>query len=269
MYLAAAAEGRSPESAALSVATLRLHLSAIVAAHRLLGRSLDVKSGPIATVMAGIARERGTRQRQVTPLLGDRLKALLHEMPGTPRGVRDRALLLIGFGGALRRSEITALDLSDIEIIEGKGLKVTITRSKGDQYGEGQEVAIYRSPDPAICPVEALRSWLLLRGDDKGPLFLNMHRGGKPGCNRLSNYDVVRIIKAAVGRIGIDPATYSGHSLRSGLATTAGLLDAPLTAIMAQTRHKSVQVARRYVRNAELWRQNVTERIFGQERQDG
>jgi integrase len=264
MYLAAAAEGRLPGSGVLSVSTLRLHLSAIVAAHRLLGRSLDVKSGPIAAVMAGIAREKGARQRQAAPLVGDRLKTLLRETPSTPRGVRDRALLLIGFGGALRRSEITALDLADVEIVEGKGLRVAIRRSKGDQYGEGQEVAIYRSPEPVICPVEALRAWLALRGGGDGPLFVNMRRGGKPGHNRLSDYDVVRIVKAAVARIGIDPAAYSGHSLRSGLATTAGLLDAPLTAIMAQTRHKSIQVARRYVRNAELWKQNVTERIFGE-----
>jgi integrase len=264
MYVAAAADGRVPGSKAMSVATIRLHLSAIVAAHRLLGLALDVKDPAIASVMAGVARDKGVKQRQAAPVLGDFLPDLIRSTPDTPLGRRDRALLLVGFGGALRRSEITALELQDVDLVEGRGLKLLIRKSKTDPFAEGEEVAIWRANDPAICPVEVLRAWLEIRGtgEPNHPLFLNVRKNGKPGENALSDYDVVRIVKAAVERIGLDPRPYSGHSLRSGLATTAGLLDAPLTAIMAQTRHKSVQVAKRYVRNAEIWKQNVTERIF-------
>lgn len=257
LYLAKAAER-------LSVATLEVHLGAIVAAHRAVGVPIDRQHYLIRSVLEGIARSKGRRPTRVAaPILPDILVRMVASLPGTPKGVRDRAVILLGFGGALRRSEIVALDRDDLEFHD-RGVTVTIRRSKTDQQGGGQTVAVYGSPVPAIDVVAAMRAWLELRGEGPGPLFFQADGGGtlRPDRGRLAGQAVARLVKAAAARAGYDPARFAGHSLRAGLATAAANQDAQLHDIMRQTRHKNADVARRYIRDAELWRRNVSELVF-------
>lgn len=259
MYLAGLPERQ------FKYATIRMRLSAIAAAHRAAGRVVDLKDPRIARVMEGIARSVGTRVLAAKPVLADELAAMALALPATAAGTRDRALLLIGFGAAMRRSELVALDLDDVTVTDN-GLKVLIRFSKTDQVGAGEEIGIHRSGDPKLCPVKALDAWLSLRGHRPGPLFQQVTRSGNVRPARLSDRGVARAVKAAAIAIGLDPARYSGHSLRAGLATSASNAGAELLHIMNQTRHRSVETVRRYVRDAEIWRNNVTRLILPQVR---
>lgn len=251
MYLASLPER------GLRLATIRLRLSAIVAAHRACGRALDLKHPAIAQVMSGIARSLGSRPTRVAPVLAEDLAAMAQSLPDTPLGIRDRILLVVGFGAALRRSELVALDLADLTVTRA-GLKVLVRASKADQIGAGEEVGISRSADPRLCPLATLDAWLAVRGGMPGPLLVRIGKAGRTSLDRLSDRGVARAVKAAAAAAGLDPALYSGHSLRAGLATSASNAGADLMHIMNQTRHRSVDVARRYVRDAEIWRNNVT-----------
>jgi integrase len=274
MYLTSAAER-------LAVATLQVHLAAIVTAHRLVGLSLDLGHPSIALLLDGIRRRRGTRpSRQATPITPAMLARMVRAQPDTPLGLRNRAILLAGFGGALRRSEIVGLDVGDLEFVEGRGVVLTVRRSKTDQHGAGQAVAVWRSDDPDLCAPTALHRWLEHRdarhADD--PLFVGLRAGGVMTANRLSDKAVVRLVRDTAEAIGDgDPGlmestfgslavgatrSYSGHSLRAGLATAAAEAEAQLHDVMRQTRHKSVEVARRYMRSSDLWRNNVTEKVM-------
>lgn len=251
MYLASLPER------GLRLATIRLRLSAVAAAHRASGQALDLKHPRIAQVMAGIARRIGSRPTRVAPVLAEDLVAMVERLPDTPLGIRDRALLVVGFGAALRRSELVALDLADLTVTR-TGLKVLIRASKADQAGAGEEVGISRSGNPRLCPLATLEDWLAVRGREPGPFLTQIDKSGRANLRRLSDRAVARAVKAAVEAVGLDPALYSGHSLRAGLATSASNAGADLMHIMNQTRHRSVDVARRYVRDAEIWRNNVT-----------
>lgn len=217
-------------------------------------------------MLEGIARTKGRRPTRVAaPILPEILVRLVTGLPDTPKGVHDRALILLGFGGALRRSELVALDRADLAFRD-RGVTVTIRRSKTDQQGIGEELAVYGSPQPAIDVVAALTAWLALRGEAPGPLFLQADGGGvlRPDRGRLAGQAVARIVKAAAARAGYDPTKFAGHSMRAGPATAAADRDAHLHDIMRQTRHKSADVARRYIRDADLWKRNVSELVFAQ-----
>ncbi|HYF89777.1 tyrosine-type recombinase/integrase [Azospirillum sp.] len=274
MYLTAAAER-------LAVATLQVHLAAIVTAHRLVGLSLDPGHPSIALLLDGIRRRKGTRPaRQAAPISPAMLAAMVRAQPGTPLGLRNRAILLAGFGGALRRSEIVALDAGDVSFVDGKGVVLTIRRSKTDQHGAGEAVAIWFSDDTDLCAPTALHRWLEHRRAERAdaPLFVGLRASGALIDKRLSDKAVARLVKDTAEAIGDgDPGLierrfgalavgmerrYSGHSLRAGLATAAAEAEAQLHDVMRQTRHKSVEVARRYMRSADLWRNNVTERVM-------
>lgn len=257
MYLAGLPERQ------FKYATIRMRLSAIAAAHRAAGLALDLKDPRIARVMEGIARSVGTRTVGSKPVLADELASMLRALPETPLGARDRALLIIGFGAAMRRTELVALDLDDVSVTD-TGLKVLIRFSKTDQVGAGEEVGIHRSGDSKLCPVRALDAWLEFRGRAPGALFRQMTRTGNVRPERLSDRGVVRAVKAAAVAIGLEPERYAGHSLRAGLATSASNAGADLLHIMNQTRHRSVETVRRYVRDAEIWRNNVTRLVLPQ-----
>jgi integrase len=274
MYLTAAAER-------LAVATLQVHLAAIVAAHRLVGLSLDPGHPAIAVLLDGIKRRKGTRPaRQAAPITPDLLLRMVRAQSDTPLGLRNRALLLTGFGGALRRSEIVALNTGDVEFVGGKGVVLTIRSSKTDPYGAGDAVTIWASDDTDLCAPTALLRWLQMRQPTgpEAPLFVGLRAGGVLTGKRLSDKAVVRLVKdtaEAIGAadeallsgmfghlaVGVRP-TFSGHSLRAGLATAAAEAEAQLHDVMRQTRHKSVEVARRYMRSADIWRNNVTARVM-------
>lgn len=266
MYLTAAAER-------LAVATIQVHLAAIVTAHRLVGLSLDPGHPSIAVLLDGIRRRKGVRPaRQATPITPGLLRRMVRVQPDSVLGLRNRAMLLAGFGGALRRSEIVALDVGDVTFVDGKGVVLTVKRSKTDQVGVGAAVAIWSSSDQDLCAATALRNWLRVLNPTgaSAPLFTGLRASGEMTGRRLSDKAVVRLVKNTAEALGdADPrlagalnGVYSGHSLRAGLATAAAESEAQLHDIMRQTRHKSVEVARRYMRSADLWKNNVTEKVL-------
>jgi site-specific recombinase XerD len=172
----------------------------------------------------------------------------------TLAGLRDRALLLIGFAGAFRRSELVALDVADIEENE-TGLLVTIRRGKTDQEGIGRTIAIPRGE--VACPVKALRAWLEAAAIDAGPIFRPIAKGGTVQTSRLTCRSVANLVKAYAARAGLDASTYSGHSLRSGFLTSAAAKGASIFKMMDQSGHKSVDTLRGYVRDAELFKDHA------------
>ncbi len=260
LYLANAADR-------LAVATLRVHLAAIATAHRLAGLAIDLKHPRIAMVLEGVARTKGTRpQRQATAILPDTLRAMVRAQPDGPLGIRNRAMLLIGFGGAFRRSELVALTVGDVEAVPLRGIKILIRKSKTDQRGEGQEIAIWEASDPEMCPTRAWRDWMAVRGEDvkaDEPLFCGVLKNGRLTGRPLSDKSVERLVGDAARALRLpNPERYTGHSLRAGLATAAGDEEAQLQDIMRQTRHQSVETARRYLRSRDLWRNNITQRVL-------
>ena len=219
--------------------------------------------------MSGIARAKGTRQRQVAPLRIDMLKAMLAATPEDDLlAIRDRAILLLGFAGGMRRSELAALDVEDLTDVE-EGLDVLIRRSKTDQEGAGRTIGIPRGRNRETCPVIALQRWIRLAGITEGPLF-RAHRSrtdgpgprqqrpeGRAGTARLTPQGIARVVQRAAARIGLDPAEFAGHSLRAGFATEAAAQGASERAIMRQTGHRSVEMVRRYIRDGDRYRDNA------------
>jgi integrase len=246
-----------------SLATARTRLAAVATAHRIAGVALDTKAGPIANVLEGFKREQGVKPlKQATPLLVDVLKRLLGTYTkDRPADLRDKALVLTGFAGALRRSEIVALDVADVDSVP-QGVVLHLARSKTDQHGKGELIAIHRGTDSEFCAVTALERWIDLRGRKPGPLFTRLHKGGRMTDERLRPQAVALALKRAALASGLNPSSFSGHSLRAGLATSAALAGADLKDIMAQTRHRSHDIALRYIRRAEIWKNNVTELLF-------
>jgi integrase len=274
----------SDRSGILKVSTLNRRLAAITAMHRLGGHGLDGKHPAIALVLAGIRRTYGTRQVAKQALLTEDLRRIVRKLRvERPGGCRDRAVLLVGFGAALRRSELIALDLDDITLTQA-GLTILVRRSKTDQEGQGREIGIPRSRKSATCPVAALEAWLAkspidstyqddreqtetsrvdgkppnetsdaakVSGGFRVPLFTRVDHGRITG-DRLTGRAVAEIVKRAAKRVGIDPSKVAGHSLRSGFATSAARGGASLSDIMAQTGHKNSDVAMRYVQKGKI-----------------
>jgi site-specific recombinase XerD len=237
----------SDRAGVLKVATLDRRRAAIAFYHRRGGHGFDNEHLAISSVMSGIRRTHGSHQEAKTALLTEDLRAFVRATPDTLRGARDRAIMLVGFAGAFRRSELVALDREDCEITHG-GIAITIRRSKTDQEGMGRQVGFPRSK--RTCPVAALEQWLRLAGIETGAVFRTVYRN-RPG-ERLIGKAVADIVKAAARRAGYDPRKYGGHSLRSGFATSAARAGADLAHIMQQTGHRNAEVARRYVHAGKL-----------------
>jgi site-specific recombinase XerD len=179
---------------------------------------------------------------------------MARRVPETLIGIRDRAIMLLGFAGALRRSELVALDVADIEP-SGEGLRITIRQSKTDQEGEGIVIAI--APGIADCPVVAVRTWLRVADITVGPIFRSINKAGRISATRLSDRSVSDIVKAHAARIGLDARMYSAHSLRSGFLTSAAANGATIFKMMDVSRHKSADSLRGYVRDAELFKNHA------------
>ena len=176
--------------------------------------------------------------------------------PATSRGIcRDRALLLVGFSGGFRRSELVALDVADVTDTED-GLKILIRRSKTDQEGEGRTLGIPYGSDPKTCPVRAYRKWIETAGITEGPVF-RAFRHGAWAADALTDRVIALVVKKAAVRVGIEAAGLAGHSLRAGHATTASRNGASEASIMRQTGHRSVQMVRRYIREGSLFHDNA------------
>jgi integrase len=206
-------------------------------------------------VRRGIRRELGTAQREAAPLLVPELRRALAALPATLRGVRDRALLLLGWAGAFRRSVLVGLDVPDL-LVDVEGLAVTIRRDKTDQEARGRVLAIPFSSSSDVCPVRSVRAWLDAAGVSEGPIFRAVDRHGHVGAARLSDRAVALVVQRTVASIGLDATRFAGHSLRAGFATSAARAGKADRDIMRQTGHRSRAMLDRYVRAAQLWIDN-------------
>ena len=239
----------------LKVGSIQRRLNAIAEAHKALGLESPTHHAMVTNTMKGIRRTKGTAPVQKTPTLTDDIRAMVDATDTGIIGIRDRALLLLGFAGAFRRSELVGLDISDCAF--GKdGLTVTLRRSKTDQDGAGRKIGIPYGSNPETCPVRTVQTWIEQADIADGPLFRSIHRHGRIQPGRLAGADVARIVKKLAVRAGLDPAKYAGHSLRAGHATAAAIAGASERSIMNQTGHRSVQMVRRYIRDGSLFREN-------------
>ncbi|MGE3703385.1 MAG: site-specific integrase [Hyphomicrobiaceae bacterium] len=256
----------------LTVSSITVAVAAIREAHRLAGRPIPHNDVRLSMVLEGIRRAKGTRPaRKAAPAVPNVLWRLLATRQPTyrPAGARDRAMMLVGFGAALRRSELVALRVGDVMVEPGYGLIVTIARSKADQHGEGREISVCQNPDdPEFCPVLAYERWMIHRkgGPDGAcpdrPLFCAVNRAdvlsGEPLCDRT----VSRLMKHAARMAGMEEGNYSGHSLRRGFATAAARAGVGLADLMQQTRHTSIKVALGYIDEANRWKDNASASVF-------
>lgn len=245
---------------ALKIATLQQRLSAIARRHRDVGHEPATGHHLVARMWRGVRRAKGIAVANMTPTLTTGISRMFATTGQGLQALRDRALILLGYAGALRRSELVALDRSDVEMTRD-GLIFTIRRSKTDQEGEGTKIGIPHGSSPATCPVRALDAWIDAAAIGAGPLFRPIRRGGAVLTDRLSDRSVALIVKRLAGRAGLDPAKYAGHSLRAGLVTQAALAGVAEHVIGRQSRHKSVAVLRGYVRVATLFEQNAAAKL--------
>ena len=250
----------------LALGTIRICLAAINRRYRERNLESPARDLTVVSVLRGLGRLADERPRQVKALREHEIAAILSccdRLAGQRKrhaiATRDAAVIAVGFAGALRRSEICGLRLEDVEFLDGageaRGLFLHIRRSKTDQFGKGQRVAI---PEGTfIRPVERLRRWLALSGATAGPLFQTLWRGGRPRGKALHPTDIARLVKRWVSAIGLDPADYSGHSLRAGFVTSAAVHSARLDKIMEVTRHASAGMVLRYIRQADAFKDHA------------
>ena len=262
-----ASEPRSPSATTrkgepLALGTIRIYLAAISRKYREHDRESPARHSTVAGVLRGLERLSAGPRRRVKALREHEIARILSHCDELARresfrtiGTRDAAVISVGFAGALRRSEICGLRCGDLEFLGGTrkpwGMFLHIRRSKTDQTGKGQRIAI---PDGAqVQPVNRLRKWLALSGITRGPLFQSLRRGGRLQGRALSRSDVPRLVKRYVSAIGLDPSEYSGHSLRVGFVTSAAVHRARIDKIMEVTRHTSAEMVLRYIRQEDAF----------------
>ncbi|MGH9614044.1 MAG: site-specific integrase [Bryobacteraceae bacterium] len=244
------------KNGARRLATLSRRLAAISQIHQQSGFEPPTRSWETKQFLAGLRRELGVAPTRKRPMLVEDLKQIIARIPDTLLGRRDRALLLLGFTGAFRRSELVALNVEDC-VPAHDGLIVTVRRGKTDQEGQGRPVGIPQGTSRATCPVWALERWREAAGIETGAIFRVMNRHGQVLNKRLSGEGVALVVKRHVERLGFDPAAFAGHSLRAGLATSAAAAGKSERAIMNQTGHRSVTTVRRYIREGSVFRENA------------
>ena len=253
-------------SDSLKVTTLSRRLTAIRQAHAVAGKPFNAAAPELREVWKGIVRTKGRASNPVAPAVLQDLIAMLAGLPDSLTGIRDRALLLTGFAGGFRRSELTGLEMEDL-IFTNDGLVVSLRHSKTDQEGEGSKVGVPYGQHDRTCPVLALQRWLVESGitdehglNGSGKVFRSVTRHSSIG-ESLSTKAVSLIVKRAAEGAGLDPSKYAGHSLRSGFATSAAAAGASERAIMKQGRWRSLPVARRYIRDGSLFLENAAASI--------
>jgi integrase len=241
------------------MSTLKRRLVSIGVIHKLKGHYLDTKHPSIIENIMGIKRRKGSIQKSKKPLLINNLKEIINVIDEGKRDnikkLRDRTIILIGFSGGFRRNEIVSLDFDDLDFVP-EGLKINIKRSKTDQFGEGSVKALPYFNKSQYCPVVSLKKWIDLTRITSGPVFRRFIKGSKLSENRLTNQTVAILIKEYLNLAGIDSTNYSGHSLRSGFATSAAESGAEERSIMNMTGHKSTEMVRRYIKEANLFKNN-------------
>jgi integrase len=236
-------------------ATIQAELAAIAAAHRAAAAPDPTKDLEVKTVLRGIRKTKGVAQAKKAPLVAQAMREVLDTLDDSARGRRDRCMLLVGWTGALRRSEIVAINHEDLALVK-EGLILTIRRSKTDRYGQGDTVGLPKHPDPRYDVVRAYCGWVERSGAHEGPVFRPVTRHGYVLPRRINDRSVALLVKRVARLAGLQ-GDYSGHSLRAGLATSAAAAGAGEASIMRQTRHKSVTVMRGYIRPASVWIENA------------
>jgi site-specific recombinase XerD len=248
----------------LKINTLKRRLVSIGMVHKLKGHYLDIKHPVIIENIMGIKRRKGNIQKGKKPLLINDLKLIINVINEQEiekiKKLRDKSIILIGFSGGFRRNEIVTLNYEDLEFVS-EGLKIAIRRSKTDQFGEGSIKALPYFDNSEYCPVITLKQWLEVSKIDSGPIFRRFSKGSKLLEHRLTDQTVALLIKEYLNLAGIDSKNYSGHSLRSGFATTAAVSGAEERSIMAMTGHKTTQMVRRYIHEANLFKNNALNKI--------
>jgi len=246
------------------MSTLKRRLVSIGIIHKHKGHYLDTKHPSIIENLMGIKRRKGNKQKQKKPLLISSLKQVIdvidNEKIEEIKKFRDRSIILIGFSGGFRRNEIVSLDYDDLDFVK-EGLKISLKKSKTDQFGEGFVKGLPYFENSQYCPVVSLRKWIEISKINSGALFRRFIKGSKLSENRLSDQTVALLIKDYLEIAGINSRNYSGHSLRSGFATSAAESGAEERNIMAMTGHKSTQMVRRYIREASLFKNNALNKI--------
>ena len=212
----------------------------------------------------GIKRRKGSIQKGKKPILINCLKSIIKVIDEQKREqikkLRDRTIILIGFSGGFRRNELVSLDFDDLDFV-AEGLKISLKRSKTDQFGEGTVKALPYFNNIKYCPVLSLKKWIEISKINTGPLFRRFTKGSNLSKNRLTDQTVALLIKEYLKQAGIDSKNYSGHSLRSGFATTAAESGVEERSIMAMTGHKSTEMVRRYIKEANLFKNNALNKI--------
>ena len=248
----------------VKMSTLKRRLVSIGIIHKLKGHYLDTKHPAIVENLMGIKRRKGSIQKGKKPLLISSLKQIINvidqEKKEDIKKFRDRSIILIGFSGGFRRHEIVSLDYDDLDFVT-EGLKINLKRSKTDQFGEGTIKALPYFENSQYCPVLSLKKWIELSNIKSGSLFRRFSKGSKLTENRLTDQTIALLIKKYLKLAGIESKNYSGHSLRSGFATSAAESGAEERSIMAMTGHKSTEMVRRYIKEANLFKNNALNKI--------
>tara|TARA_B100001123_G_scaffold199987_1_gene227250 strand:- start:92 stop:1066 length:975 start_codon:yes stop_codon:yes gene_type:complete len=248
----------------LKMSTLKRRLVSISMVHRLKGHYLDTKHPIIIENLMGIKRVKGSIQKGKKPILINHLKSIINVIDQQKinkiKKSRDKTIVLVGFGGGFRRTELISIDHEDLEFVP-EGVKITLKRSKTDQFGEGMVKGLPYFTNELYCPVINLKKWLELSKIKSGPIFRRFVKGSVLTDNRLTDQSVVLIIKDYLNLAGIENKNYSGHSLRSGFATVAAESGADERSIMAMTGHKTTQMVRRYIREANIFKNNALSKI--------
>jgi integrase len=236
--------------------TIDRRLAAISVWHRRNGHESPTANGAVREVMKGIRRKLKVAQKEAAPATIGDIRRMVAHLPSDRHATRDKALLLVGFAGALRRSELVSICVDDLQD-RPEGTLITLRGSKTDQEGHGRQVAIPLGREPMTCPVTAIKAWLVEAEITSGPVFRAVDRHGNVSVEALSDRSVALMIKRRAEEAGLDPTAYRGHSLRAGFATTAAANGATERAIANQTGHKSMEVLRRYIRMGTVWNDNA------------
>ena len=246
------------------MSTLKRRLVSIGVIHKLKGYYLDTKHPSIIENVMGIKRRKGSIQISKKPILINNLKQIINVIDKQDKKdikkFRDRSIILIGFSGGFRRNEIVSLDYDDLDFVP-EGLKINLRRSKTDQFGEGFTKALPYFDNSQYCPVVSLKKWIEISNITSGAVFRRFSKGSRLSENRLTDQTVALLIKEYLRLTGIDSKNYSGHSLRSGFATSAAESGAEERSIMAMTGHKSTEMVRRYIKEANLFKNNALNKI--------
>ena len=246
------------------ISTLRRRLVSIGVIHKLKGHYLDTKHPIIIENLMGMKRKKGSIQIGKKPILINHLKLIINAIDEQKideiKKIRNRTLILVGFSGGFRRTEIISIDYEDIDFVE-EGVKINLKRSKTDQFGEGLVKGIPYFNNEKYCPVTSLKNWVNLSKIKTGPIFRRFVKGSILTDHRLTDQSVVLIIKEYLKLAGIENKNFAGHSLRSGFATVAAESGADERSIMAMTGHKTTQMVRRYIKEANIFKNNALNKI--------